>query len=716
MHHSNPVARNLPFDIDDMTEILMVDDGFYTPYKEGPLGFGRYDIGQLRRGPLNTRLATSSDSWCAASRRSDDPGVLEVSSVVLPLHPRFPSIPEHEDADRSVSNEKEGEEIDTASSYEYFAPAGEISLRSFEHSSKTKRRKIEEVRSCTTRQLISVKVNSSSSRSSIFNDLQMDKSSRYGKLLEATMPSEVQNGRYLSTTKAQRVVDDLGTYDWRHGLSSTSTTGKNAKSTSCGRTRLIWTKKSPHDMPQKVFFTSLLTGARLEGASQKRPRDIKLALRVGGEIFGSVSSSDGSLDDIYSSNFPVAVPSGLSDSKYEHPRAVCMLDDEELVKNILNDTSRPGHDRGKARARSALSHPTTECLPDNNGLIGVICSSPGNISLPSVHECLNHAAKESDSLCCTVCWAPELDESSPVYECSECGVCAHLRCCYDQGETQPVSSNLDEAEYTWKCAVCSYKSTQQSLAGNCDPSTGVSNDQAKKSRRRSRPPQWLQDSHIDDPVLAGKSEYSFGEVGSHGVKCAACPYHGGAMSRVRVGNDIVWIHEVCRVWMKGSLPPPSSEDAEEDIHECALCGKGWGQNSLNSEEEVTKSPSEYILKCAAPRCLVHFHPMCALLSRKLTEASIETDPMTSNDQTNADDPVEMSKKMDEKDCACFTLTALDCEVKHGRIGKDPGTRETVKIPVGFCGIHNPSREAAYRGLYPAGKYFTPDVMKIPALV
>jgi hypothetical protein len=710
MHKGAPVARNMPFDIDDMPEILMVDDGFYTPHEDGPLGFGRFDVGQLRRGPLNTRLATSADSWCSASRRSNDPGVIEVSSVFLPLRPRIPSVLGGQDSDSSAPND-EGECEENASLYQYSAPAGELSLRCFEHSSKTKRRKIEEVRSCTRRQLMSVKVNSSSSRLSICNDLKMDSSSRCGKLLEANLPAEVQNGRYMSAAKAQGVAENLGTYDWRHGLSSTSTTGKNAKSTSCGRTRLMWTEKSPHEMPQKVFFTSLLTGVRLEGNTQKRPRAIKVAIRVGGEIFGSESQSDSSAADTFVNNFPVDVPRKNVNHIYEHPRAECVLDDEELKNNVLNETSRKGNDRNKTRERSALSYPVLECLPDNNGLIGVICSSPGRIPLSSVHECLNHAAKETDMKCCTVCWAPDLDENSKVYECSECGVCAHLRCCYNKGETQSIPNNGVEARYIWKCAVCCYKSTsaQQPVSGSLDASTTT--EQAKKSKRRSRPPQWLKDSHIDDPLLAGKSDNTFGEIGSHGVKCVVCPYHGGAMSRVKIGDDPVWIHEVCRVWLKGSLRPPPIKSVEAEYHACVLCGQGERAHATKSDEEMAKPAPDYVVKCASSRCQVHFHPMCALLSKRLTKMSIE-----SQTAANIEDPVELSKQRDVNLCACFTLTALDCEVARERTGKDPGTKDVVTVPIGFCGIHNPSREAAFRGLYPAGKYVTPDVMKIPPLV
>ena len=133
----------------------------------------------------------------------------------------------------------------------------------------------------------------------------------------------------------------------------------------------------------------------------------------------------------------------------------------------------------------------------------------------------------------------------------------------------------------------------------------------------------------------------------------------------------------------------------------------------NSHEAEARSAPAYVVKCAGSRCQVQFHPMCALLSRKLAELS---DEAAGGEHRGTEDPVEASKKMDELRCACFTLTALDCEIPIGRRGKDPGTRTVLTIPVAFCGIHNPSREPTFRGLYPAGKYITHDVMKIPALL
>ena len=721
MHKGNPVTRNMPFDLDDMAEILMADDGSYAPYENGPLGFGRFDVGQFRRGPLNTRLATSSDSWCSASRRSDDPGVLEVSSVTLP--PFYTRTAPARKMDMDHSDSCTIDVMDGNHEYDRQAalPRGELSLRCFEYSSTRKRRKIATIRTSTKRYFISVKVNSSSSRSTIFNDLHADGASF---LLDATLPAEVHNGRILSTAKALRIAENLGTYDWRHGLSNASNKGKSSSRLSCGRTRLIWTEKSPSDQPQKVFFSSLLTGARIDGAHQKRPRDIKLAIRLNGELYcrNSLSIELPTKEERFFEIFPQSSPSAYLRDAYSHPNAFCMMEDEEFIKNTLSDAPKALSERNKSRGKSLQVQPMLDSLTDANGLIGVVCSSVGKIAISSIHECFNRVAKEQSLRLCTVCWAPDIDQDNAVKECSECGVLVHPMCCYEKGETFPFISAIDaDEELIWRCAVCCYKSYNQLEIGSKD-ALGAGPEQAKKSKRKSRLPQWLQDSHIEDASAVGRSGLTMGEIKSHGMKCALCPYEGGAMSHIRLENESVWMHEVCRTWLKRgrrNLSTSSSADSGTVLHECALCGQGEKRDNLTAADETIASTSEYyVLKCAASRCQVYFHPMCGLLSSKLVELSNEFRAGRSDVQTNppaSTSSAESSTERDRKLCSCFTLTALDCEVTTGSMGNDPGTTQVVQIPIALCGIHNPRRESSYRGLCPAARNVNADVIRIPAI-
>lgn len=530
----------------------------------------------------------------------------------------------------------------------------------------------------------------------------MDSKSRYGKLLEAYLPTEVQNGKFMNTSKAQKIAENLGTYDCRHGLSTTNT----ATRLSCGRTRLIWTEKSSLEQHQKPFYLSSLTGQKIEGVTQKRPRDVRIVLRVDGEIFGSEQSSGEPAHKLLPmlGALPMTITAAESDDLFEYPRAQCMLDDERFVRNMLNDGTRSGHARGRARCN--LSQPMIECLPDCNGLIGVVCSSPGKIVSSSVHETLNYAAKGNFPKC-TICWESDLDRNIVVRECCDCGLIVHPQCCYDGGELlQPLDSDSGK-RMGWRCAVCCYKMRQHE--DFVTRATAVA-DPAKKSRRKTKLPQWLQDSHIDGLLTAGRSDQPLGEKESHGIKCSLCSYHGGAMSRVNIGDKYLWVHEICRIWLKGRKSPEAGNG--QGSTDCVLCGKGQSHSTGDGPSEDVGSMAGYVLKCAAARCNVHFHPMCGLLTTKLAETAPEPNSAAS---TTPNTSLEIAKEVDRKLCTFYTLTGLDVEVKSDAHGKDPGAETTLKLPIGFCGIHNPKREPGFRGLYPGGQFITSEMMKIPAV-
>jgi len=692
MHRGPPIARNTAFDIDDMTETLTADDGSFTPHSSGPLGFGRYDIGQLRRGSSNTRLATSWDSVCSASRRSTDPGILEVSSITLPLsfspNASHSTVPE---AKRDLKATGVFRDTDGAVN----APAGEISLQCFERNAQTRRSRVAKVKICAKQRLISVRVGSSSSRSSIFTDIKLDTESRYGKMLQATLPPEVQNGKVLNAVNAQKVAESLGSYDSRHGFPKTTSAGRSQR-IGCGRTRLVWTdRRGPADQPQKVIHSSLLCGERLEQGSHKRPRDVTVTIRVAGAVFGGR---------------PVADDQTLglrSQARLGFANAECTLDDDELVKSILADTHKASTDRNKARTRVVSAFPVLDCLPDSNGAIGVVCTVPGKIPWSSVHERLNHAAKLSSVRSCTVCWSPDHDQSYVVQECAECGTLAHTQCCYDSGKIEDIHSIDDSSTKLswWRCAVCCFKKSQPSVV--VTKSNSAPTEQSSRSRRKPKLPQGLRDFHIDDTLPAGRPDHIQGEIASHGIKCALCPYHGGAMSRVKSGKDFVWMHEVCRLWRSGVVDCTS--DIQESKFKCALCGKTEKRrmSSNGSSEELSSENRGYLIKCASSRCQVYFHPMCALLSSKMNEfESITPSPGQFHPFTD--------QGIDQGLCAAFSLSAMNCEVARGDTGEYGIHSTTIRIPIGFCGIHNPNRSPTSRGLYPAGKHMNNDTIQIPA--
>ena len=749
-HRVIPVARNIPCDIDEMPAILTADDGIFAPFENGPLGYGRFDVGQLRRGASTARLMNWQVATCSAARRTSDPGVIELSTFSLP--------PNKGNDNRSTEHVPEKQPRSDNRNQSCSCPSwdrcdlserGEISLRCFEQARSCKKRKIEQSRSCVRKKYVSVKVHSSSSRSSIFSP-----ESATGILprflpTTAVLPLEVQNGRFVNATKAKEVAERLGTYSCRYGLGPTNPSGKNSNRVATGRTRIIWTEKSPSDLPQRVFFTSLLTGERLEAGTQKRPREVKTLVKLSGNIWrhtclatsppgssnadtdvirGKLASLDQDLDGISGSVFGA--------------QAQCSLDADQLVTNIMKDKKVPAAHKCRtdlvgAESPGLLLHTPAqlECIPDNNGVICVLCSKPGSFSLgSSVHNLLNQSARQSEPIC-TVCWSLGKNSAIDTVEiCQDCGVLAHIECCLDPG----VKITVEEGEISkskWRCAVCCRRG-QDKVGTTPVPETLAVN---RKPRRAIRMPPKFKDSHIE--TLRSKRTEPSSPLENE-VKCSLCPFSGGAMSPFEMCGKTLWIHEVCRIWRVPTSPTGSTQSGLlqglKNPEICALCGEKGGADTLtpsndtdeNGEALLHSQASYPLLKCAAARCQVRFHAMCAFLSsmifdRDFEDREIGFEGKAAREEAKNDHPPEASlvsnllrdaKKNDCRLCKQFTLAAIDCFTVTGSQGKDPGNQHFRVLPVAFCGIHNPKRDRAFYGLYPGGCHLGNSAMRIPPSV
>ena len=720
LHSVVPVARNIPCDIDDLIPVLSADDGLYTPFENGPLGYGRFDVGQLRRGKSNLSLANTSDSVCSASRRSDDPGVVELSTISLPPNPQ------HEDAslDLAVSSIKPYHGLTALpvpiKPYHGLTALpvpdlqlvegnnpGEVSLQCFENAFQRKTRRVRQSRRYARKQYVSVKINSSSSRATIFSNDEKE----HARLLEATLPLEVQNGRFLSASKAQGIAEKLGSYNWRHGLGPNNHSGKNSNRVSVGRTRLMWTEKSPSEQPQRVYFTSVLSGEKLESGTQKRPREIKVGIRLNGKLWpGEKKDCPSHASDILVNQSRIGSLLGHREGESHpgtNPLLQCSLDSSMLVQSLLENSEDSRTEKitdGKrgdtpSSSKVFLKHPQIDCIPDTDGLIRTICTSPGSISTSSIHEILNNAAQRKRL--CTVCWSAKNDESFDADKCSECGVLAHRKCCLNPGLGGRSWANPNPNP--WKCASCykmQGKSESESLGSTSSSGKG------SKPKRRSRPPPWLQDSQIAS--LGSKRPDAANGSTLHERKCDLCPYSGGAMSPIRKKGQVVWVHEVCRIWAcrnGGGHLLDTDRFGCQDSQICALCGlEDDGARSL------FRTGASCLIKCASARCQVYFHPMCALLSSKLSKGRSKEKISSQEDA-----PLQAAKSGDLELCSQYSLTFLRCKGEEGARGEDPGETYSQTIPVGLCGIHNPRREPTFYGLYPGGKFLDPKLLRIPAV-
>jgi len=588
------------------------------------------------------------DALCSASRRTSDPGIIELQSVSIPMgRPETFSLL-RSNADMGPCTSPDGRNS---------VPHGEVLLQCFEESRTRKKRRLEYLQKCAFRQMVSVRINSSSSRSRVISNTDKAKS------ISVTLPLEVQNGRFLSSTKANKMSRELGSYDWRHGLGQTNHSGKNSNRISVGRTRVMWSEKSHADQPQKVFFKSLLSGSRLESGAQKRPREIDLLIKVDGshvraeEVVGSQENETIRPDPQVPEN------AKCNSKEFIHPNMQIRLDVSKLLKSTSAE-AREAQVYGKTKQATTgniqvgRKEAKLQCLPDTTGVLSVACTDPGCLTSGSVHELLNRKSRLKGGLC-TVCWGGD----GEVTTCTTCGLVVHPRCCHHRGVSSTITSG-DRIITQWRCAVCHFHQTN----GDAEQISFSEVDVNRSRRRKSAPPHWLKDSHVE--YLSSTTIGQNGGACREHIKCFLCPFSGGAMSPVIHDGERYWVHEVCRIWAGNSI------QTKKPPHQCVLCG-------LSSTRGLTR--------CAADGCQVLFHPMCVHVSGLDTH-----DPLL---KKNGCEQEQLQLLKDDRiRRSLFYLGAVDCEGAAVNSEKAPAFRSLLTMPVAFCGIHNPRREYSVYGL------------------
>lgn len=665
-HKVLPVARNIPCDIDEMIDVLTADDGFHAPFDNGSFGFGQFETGRRRNGDSVIRLANSSENFRSASRRSADPGCIEFSTVALPS-----VLPSYHPESLSTARLPLPNGVDE---HQHDVPLakGAKMLRCFESSQGLKRRKTEEARSCVTTYEVSVKVNSTSSRSTIFEpsiQSQEANDDHMPIVLEATLPIEVENGRKTSKTRAKIESENLGSYDIGHGLPPPQV-GKGSNRISVGRTRLVWTSKDLSD--QRLSYRSLITGQQLDNGAVKRPRNMRVVIKVGGDICRGSDTESGKVV--------------LSET-----RSQASLQCDQLVRNLLDGKN----DRTKS---SFFVPPLIECVPDSAGSIHVVCTSPGTLLHSSVTPILKLARRISND-CCSVCWR-STEGGSEVRECVRCGLLAHDECCLNPGELRVESGDQCRKE-EWICSVCCHH--KENDVRN-DPQQEM--QAIKKSKRKPRPPIKLKDSLVESVQIETTDRAAV--LANDEMKCSICSLSGGAMSQVALDSKHVWVHETCRIWTDAHSYSTGSRDST-----CVLCGRGSSCIEPIQPASAGRYSPRCTVKCAAAGCHISVHPMCALASTLTSQSTSETSGKTSNN--GIFDEISNAKKRDEELCSQYTLSFASIKGLAHSFGKDPGARCSTTLPIMFCGIHNPAREQSFYGLYPGGKFMDADnVLKVPS--
>jgi hypothetical protein len=679
-HKVAPVARNIPCDIDEMIDVITMDHGSFTPFENGSFGFGQFDTGQQRIGESAVLLANSSGMLRAAARRSTDPGVIQFTSVALP--PPLTGVSNAFENLLPIENSFHGEDA---------FGIGENLLRCFETMQARKRRKVIQCRGSIKNYNISVKINCSSSRSSIFrlspfNVPNLNEMLTLG-YLEATLPQEVEVGRKLKKSIAAEIASTIGSYNIRQLPEPSDESGKKSSRINVGRTRLMWTKRNFSDQHQRVTYSSLITGQKLDPGCQKRPRAVLVRVIVEGEPFH--------IDD------DISKKDGVSD--IGSPFQATLYSDKLLINSLAENPieTKSGKDR--------IVSPRIQCVPDSCGMMHTVCVRPGKISLSSVSGILNLNASCDHIPCCTVCWTGT-EGGLTVMKCIGCGLVAHPSCCLDSGQMQKPSQEMADTEKAeWKCSVCCRKEQELLDRSGCSEPMGT-----KKSKRKPKLPSRFDDSEIlVEPIHTPRPN----EVcSSLEIQCAICRHSGGAMSMTQSGDRGEWLHEVCRIWATGTNLKSQEREKERHISQlCALCGSTDAELPAFEKQvasgKITSTP-RYAVKCAADGCHIHVHPMCALVST-LYAKSKDQSAVRLASECSIDDVDDVGVNRDISLCDQYTLTFASLQGISHAFGKDPGYVRRAVIPVLFCGIHNPKRERSCYGLYPGGKHLGTNALVVP---
>ncbi|GKY99515.1 hypothetical protein MPSEU_000905700 [Mayamaea pseudoterrestris] len=515
-----------------------------------------------------------SDDITASVRRTSDPGVLELTSFTQPLK-------------RLVQPPFVGPTCPTDNPLH----PGELSLRMFHDIRSRDRVKRELETRRRKRTYISFNIASTSSRSTIFDPHH---ETLQPLLLAAILPHEVFRGARTTKLNAEEIAAHFGSYDCRYGLAEQKDGIKRYRA---GRTRKVWTKK----VPSAFMPVSMLTGESMTPSTWRRPRDVRVGIRINGSLLATSTDPDRLeaneiIDDAIVAAYAVPDESSFIDRQLQ-----CRLD----VDSFLAASFTKGRALKAAQGVETLQitasviynesavvlsvvPPVIDCFPSDGGMLYTTCTAPGAIS-----RCPQADANEpissvldltaSNYKICTICWAPsfgkilENSECPLLSQCVGCGLVVHSQC---YGGRNPLG-------FGWKCDAC-LEWTLENQGKDC-------NESIFKQHRWS-------------------------------ISCSDCGIRGSSLIR---RDDGKFVHNTCRIWK----PPKPAAVARS----CALCG----------------TYSTFLVRCAARNCLVEFHPLCALIASNAADLQHQDPNRTPNVATSS------AVQLDQFLCTQYRLAHLE---------------------------------------------------------
>ena len=450
--------------------------------------------------------------------------------------------------------------------------AGELYLRMF-HNILATRQHQSALEGLRTRRFVSLNMASTSSRAKI---LCVHEKDHNPLLLSAILPSEVQYGTRTSRDEAGKLAEELGSYDCRYGRPN-ETDDKDF--CHAGRN---WSKKASH-VPALV---SLLTGEQMVSGVWRRPRDVRVGIKINGVLLSTKSSSSAMeiLQDNHPNVYANLVDDAIEEACARAPRPAdglsqCRLDVDALLGlSLASSHNRKGTqnlDPGNLSASVKylgmrlvllVSPPVIDCFPVEGGILYTTCTVPGSMALEcDISSVLDVTSSEQNI--CSICWniSSGVREENDTCVCAGCGLVVHCQC-YG-------CSSVDRREQ-WRCDACL----------DC-----------------------ISDEKADITDMSDLKHLRWG------ISCAVCGDQGSSLVRQVDGT---FVHNVCSLWRQ----PTSSEVARA----CALCGKY----------------SQALIRCAAKNCLVEFHPLCALImsnAADLHRLAMKTSPTLNTLSTAQED-------------------------------------------------------------------------------
>jgi hypothetical protein len=740
--------KPLPRDIDDMSIIMNGDEEYSLP----EMNRETYSAMDCVQVPKSIPLS---------SKRCDDPGVVELLTYVRPT--------------TSQSRRMQGPTRLRDLPIEDPMIQGELSLRMYNEVVTRKRRREEFETAHTSRKLISFRVGSTSSRSTIFD---LSDESSIPLLLQATYPKQIQDGVKRFGEEAYDEGINLGSYNSRPlpSLEAVISDPTSKNRFVVGRTRLVWSEREQsQSKSQRSPYFSILTGLRLDSNNLKRPLSVKVGIRINGVLIASCRSQG---TPLLASGTKASEPNFCHSTKSVHDALdVACREVPKQTESVKQQASIAPQDFYQCSIN--VSKYVNEIIQNNKtvenngqrfiGNIGQI-RKPISIrrqlvmfqSLPSK----TNAANKFYRIC---------NENEVIGTVSE--LLPQQKEVLYKGETFLLESllnlNLDVVPPRLDCLPTEDGRIHVTctMPGKITYSTKTETDKLSTTNRNGNTNRGISTSiSLLLNLLAAETD-----------RCASCWNYkplNNICSNCKYTSDTIfpsdytnkWIHNVGKQWSDIDAAAPFEIYSYDTIGSmtsncyidkscCHLCSKGT-VGSIN------------VVSCPAEGCNVRFHPVCAILVSAASEVQFTNNHNRTSDSDHScftqrksyiDDDVFLCTQYNQsmiqtsfirasnstihiKNTKTFKLPekvnglqkrSLRINIKNGtpetttsrrattsnhlttatihprRMATDTTSMQSIALPIVFCPYHNPKRSKEYYGFYPNGCYINHDTIRIP---